>query len=257
MGPWGLPLSIISLLLVIGCVIRFSRQLSYRTVNIMIGLLLIAVCLLVNTNGVYQGVDQLMGGANHAYLLVQLTFLFGLFFLKNAFLPDRRKSATGSKFPIAALECGIALVFGIGVTVLFFLSDIPVTDFRVESYRLQPTVIAFTQLVNIYIGVSSYQLATRTLKLSRTHQGLRRGSYALMSFGLLISCIAIVERLVAGAVSIATDTLPAGIYQAVDGVFVVAALLLCTIAVLGLAIDRRNGRRAAEPSESNRAAELF
>ncbi|GAA1050189.1 hypothetical protein [Arthrobacter russicus] len=254
MGPWGLPLSIIALLILVSCVVRFSRNLSYRMVGIMTGLLLIAICLLVNTDGVYQGFDQLMGGANHAYLLVQLTFLFGLFFVKNAFLPDPEKLAAGSRFPVAAVELGIAVVFGTAVTVLFFLSDLPVTDFRVESYRLQPAVIGFTQLINIYIGVSSYQLAARTLRLSRGLSGARRVWYSVMSFGFLIACIAVIERLVAALSSLSTGQLPAPVYQTVDGIFVLLALLLCTTAALGLALAHRSRRRTGQSAERD---ELF
>lgn len=254
MGPWGLPLSIIALLIVISGVIRLSRTLSYRTVSILIGLALVAICLVINTDGVYQNFDRLIGGANHAYLLVQLTFLFGLFFFKNAFLPDAKKRAAGSRFPISIPESVIAAVFGIAVTVLFFFSDLPNTDFRVESYRLQPSVIGFTQLVNVYIGVSSYQLASRTLKLSREFSGTRRIYYAMMSFGFLVACIAVIERLVAALTSLSTNQLPAPIYQTVDGIFVVLALLLCTSAALGLALLHRGGNR---PSGTAKPDDLF
>lgn len=254
MGPWGLPLSIIALLILVSCMIRLSRSLSYRTVSILIGLILVAICLLVNTDGIYQSLDRLLGGNNHAYLLVQLTFLFGLFFFKNAFLPNSKKLTTGSRFPVAGVELGIAVVFGVAVTVLFLRSDLPVTDFRVESYRLQPTVIGFTQLINLYIGVSSYQLAVRTLRISRELSGARRIWYAVMSFGFLIACIAVIERLVAALTSLSTNQLPAPVYQTVDGIFVVLALLLCTAAAFGLAVAHRAQRQAGLTPERD---ELF
>lgn len=246
MGPWGLPLSLIALLILISCAIRFSRSLSYRTASLLIGLVLIAVCLVINTNGIYQSLDPLFGGANHAYLLVQLTFLFGLFFVKNAFLPDPQRIKAGSRFPVSAAECAVAVGFGVLVTVFFFLSELPVTDFRVESYRLQPTVLAFTQLVNVYIGLSSYQLAALTLKRSRRLSGARRVYYAVMSFGFLIAVIAVIERLVAALASLTTNQLPAPIYQTVDGIFVLLALLLCTGAALGLAVVYRAQRKAGQ-----------
>ena len=75
-----------------------------------------------------------------------------------------------------------------------------------------------------------------------------------MSFGFLIACIAVIERLVAALSSLSTGQLPAPVYQTVDGIFVLLALLLCTTAALGLALAHRSRRRTGQSAERD---ELF
>jgi len=211
----------------------------------ILGLAFLATCLLVNSRTVYLALDPLLGGGNALYLTVQLTWVLAMFFMKVAFVPDERTSHGRRRFFLP--DVWVLLTFITLITGFFFLSSMPETAYRVAPYRTEWTVIAFTQLVNIYSAGCAILIVKNSLTLIKvTHRPrARRIGFAALCAGFSLGLITFMERIVLAPFSPSMSNETRTLVETIDGGIVLSTTLFIVVGFLLLAIG--NAQRGSKP----------
>ncbi|WGD38511.1 hypothetical protein [Lysinibacter sp. HNR] len=171
-------------MLIVGILLATSSIITALLGNFLLSLSLVAfaLSLLFNSRVFYARIDRFFGGKNRVYLAVQLFFLFGMFFLKATF------------FKPGLLDILFALVAITLILVFFSASDTPQTFRRVEPYRKQRAVIAYTQTLNLYAAAVAATTIGNLLTPPPTPGQI------ILSIGLLLGIVTVVVRFLAEAV---------------------------------------------------------
>ncbi len=245
MSPWSL-LMPVAFLAVAAATLLLFRARSVKAASGILGLGLFATCLLINSRAVYIALDPLLGGGNALYLIVQLTWVLAMFFMKIAFVPDERTNHDRPRFLLP--DVWVLVAFITLIMVFFFLSSMPETAYRVGPYRTEWTVIAFTQLVTLYSAGCALLIVKNSFTLMRvTHRPLaRRLGFAAVCAGFSFGLVAFVERIAFAFFSVSASHETRTHVEALDGGIVVATTFFIVVGFLLLAIG--NARRGATPT---------
>ena len=242
-SPWlfMLPLGALAL---IAASIKLVRTASVTAASAAIGLVLFVVCFVLNTESVYLGVDAVLGGANMAYLLVQLSFLFAMFAMKVAFLPGARLSGRSGW---AHLDTWLAIAFAVAISALFVVSDTPESAYRVDPYRSLWTVSAFIQLVNIYSAACGLLIVrqARHLLAAPGQSWPRKAGVAALMAGFAVGVFTAVQRLALHGLVLGEAHPTVSTIGSIDGALVVLSMsLIITGFGLAFAGHRRSQSEA-------------
>jgi hypothetical protein len=188
---------------------------------------------------VYLTLAPLLDGENGLYLVVQSTYILAMFFLMTTFAPSQSVWGYG-RLQIALCATAITL------TCLFFAAaHMPVTSYRVELYRGEWQVIAFTQVVNLYsawAAICILNALRRTRALTRRATAVKRSAYALITLAFCAGLITVIERVVMQG--LASHLGSSFLLERFDGALVVIALLGLTLGLLLLFCTRPRAEQA-------------
>lgn len=250
-SPWlfMLPLGALA---VLAASLKLARSSSMTAASAAIGLVLFLACFLLNFQPVYLAVDILLGGRNVTYLLVQLSFVFAMFSMKVAFLPGARLSGRSAW---THLDTWLVLAVAVAITVLWLVSDTPITAYRVDPYRAQWSVSAYMQLVNVYSAACGLLIVrqARHLFAAPGQTRTRRMGVAALMAGFAIGVFTAVQRLALHGLALAEPSPTTSAIGTIDGALVVGSTFLIIVG-FGLAFAGHRRVLGGEQKGENAAA---
>lgn len=236
MTLWTVVMPLLAVAALIALVYRITLSTSRRTRDILLSLLALFLCLLINTPGVYEGLDDFLGSKNFAYLGVQIFWCLFLHLLISAIL------CTQARARIASLTL---LVVAIVTQVIssVALSSHSETNYRILDYRETVSGTTLAMITNIYSALVALILAIHLIRSATSRetprQTRRRAGFALTGSGLLVGDLAVLERIIfAGSTR--------G-HLILDGSLVLLALILILV---GLLLTFTDVRRQREPPKT-------
>ncbi|MGW9404421.1 hypothetical protein ACWGQ2_10700 [Arthrobacter sp. NPDC055585] len=170
--------------------LRLPDAIRGRNRSIFACLVLVAVAMGLSLPVFYNFVDPLLGGSNHANLVLRLT-LYGVFVI----LGVRGAAAFGARRARSAVigPAGLAVL---GVTVvltvwLFFASDLPVTSAGLAAYSGQASLDAYAHLGRMYPAYVAACICVPALaaSLNRRYRTSHRVGAGLFGAGLAVVVI--------------------------------------------------------------------
>lgn len=228
MNAWEILLPT-ALVAMIAAAIRLARRPQRTTAAAVLGLMFLAACLALNTPAIYEFVDPIVGATNVVYLLVQLTFVAAMFFMKASLAPRVSSDGRIQQFPRADVVLVIATI--VLVTVCFLAAPTPISAYRVGPYRELWQIIIATQLVNIYSAYTAIAIVRETLfkaRSPRQPRSVRIGS-AILCLGFTIGVATALTRfMLLVPFTTGTPELQESLV-AIDGYFV-AGTVACIVA---------------------------
>lgn|GEM_PF-2897951 len=231
--------------------LRLFNAKSVKAASGILGLGFLATCLLINSPTVYPTLDPVLGGGNTLYLAVQLMWILAMFFLKLAFVPNTRTDSERHRFFLP--DVWVLLTFITLITALFLLSPMPETAYRVAPYRTELTVVAFTQLVNVYSAMCAAVIVKNSLALVRLtpRPVARRVGFAAICAGFSCGLIAFTERIAFAAFSVRASNEMRALVETLDGGVVVGTVLFIVVGFLLLAIGSAQRRDSGSTGKTS------
>ncbi|UAJ81776.1 hypothetical protein IT072_20750 (plasmid) [Leifsonia sp. ZF2019] len=238
MSSWNL-LIVVGAVACIAAAVRLLRSTGAQSAFAIMGLASLALCLTLNVKPIYLAIDPAIGGNNSLYLVVQLTFVIAMFFLTSSFAPTRHPITPGSLTSWSGVA--LATVTLALVCILFSLAEMPTTAYRVEPYREEWQVLAFTQLVNVYSAGCAILVIRRANARVRVSPQpiMQRLGCSLVGVGFAIGLLTAIERLTLVGLTMTTR---ATALEGLDGALVVAT---CLSLVVGFALLFESNRQLA------------
>ncbi|WGD37549.1 hypothetical protein [Lysinibacter sp. HNR] len=227
--PWGMIIFFLGLALIAVAILRLLYASNLRIRMVFLGFMSFGACLVVNSAELYPAFDSALGGGNRAYLVVQLSFLLGLFAFRGAVTTEARVQTMNRDLIILGATAAAIIIF-------WLLAVTPETSHRVEMYRTQWAVIGYTQALNVYAIYATAEVVRYvTPALKQTPNLLKRGSLILLATGFLSGGIASVIR-ISGTIFEATGTVTYATFSKIDGALVITTLFMILLAGAGLVL---------------------
>jgi hypothetical protein len=223
-NPWEIlfPVAIIAL---IATAVRIARRPERTTVAAVLGLGFLACCLALNARGIYEAVDPVLGATNVVYLLVQLTFVASMLFMKAALVPHVSSDGTTTQY--RRIDVAVVLTAIILITIFFLAASTPISAYRVEPYRSLWQIVVATQIVNVYSVYAAIPIIRETLfkaRSSRQTPSVRAGS-TLLCIGFSVGVITAVARFVLLIPSMTGNPDLQSSLRTIDGYFVAVTVV--------------------------------
>lgn len=185
--------------------------------NILISLGFFATCVTINSPKIYVFLDQIVGGKNFMYLLVQLTFLAAIHFVWVAVQPDK-----------VSLAKKVSAFSSVLIIVGFYFANLPYTSVRVEDFRTQAAVIFFTQILNVHsAAVAVFIMKKINIFIKKAHKLLTKLYLRAVFYGFGVGITTVFVRIAIDISATRNDALNNILVQADALLVFVASILVC------------------------------